>query len=165
MRKFVLLAAMAATLTFTACNSCGGNNRQRVVINSEMESDSIFMINDSTMADLQTFVFEGMMPLDDGTPANVVLTIQALSLSDNGEYDISTSYMSGNTPMMWNDSGETVVFMGVPNDSTAIVYELISYNNNPQLMMMVNADSSLTKLDRKMMPASNNPYHRLKHKK
>lgn len=166
MRKIVLLAAIAATLTFTACNSCGRNNKQKmVVIDSEMESDSLFMLNDSTMADLQTFVFEGTMPMDDGTIANVVLTIEALSLSDNGEYEISTSYMSDNTPMYWNDSGESVVFVGVPNDSTAIVYELISYNNNPQLMMMVNPDSSLTKLNKKMMPASKNPAHKLIHKK
>lgn len=165
MRNFVLMAAVAATFTFTACNSCGGHSKQKIVMESEMESDSLFMLNDSTLADLQTFVFEGKMPMNNGTVADVILLVRALSLSDNGEYEINTSYMNGNTPTQWSDTGETVVFMGVPNDSTAIVYELISYSNNPQIMMKVNPDSSLTKLNSKMMPASNNPEHKLMHKK
>lgn len=163
MKKLILLAATAATLTFSACNSCG-NKRPALVI--ESETDSLYLVNDSTVADKQTFVFEGLMPLDNGRTGNVLLTIQTVSLNDDGTYTITTEYTdSNNTPATTRDSGETIVLIGIPNDSTAIVYELISDNSNPKINMQVNSDSTLTRLDSSFKPISNNPAHRLVHKK
>lgn len=68
-------------------------------------------------------------------------------------------------PAKSEDNGETVVLIGMPNDSTAVIYEFVSYGNNPKMHMMVNPDSSLTRLDSKMQPMSNNKAHRLIHKK
>lgn len=164
MKKIVSLAAVAATLTFTACNSCGGTQQPPLVI--ESETDSLYMLNDSTVADKQTFIFEGFMPLENGAVGNTVLTIQTLSLNDDGTYTLNTSYIDGSNNTVNNsDSGETTVIIGIPNDSTAIIYELMSYNNNPNINLMVNSDSSLTPLDKNMRPASGNPKHRLIHKK
>lgn len=165
MKKIVLFAAIAAaTFTFSSCNSCG-NKKQQIVIENALETDSIYMVNDSTVADEQTFVFEGLMPMDNGTVGNVVLTIRALNLSDNGEYMINNTFMNGTTPMTWSDSGETVVLIGMPNDSTAMIYEFISENNNPKMTMKVNSDSSLTRLNNKMEPMSKEHAHRLIHRK
>lgn len=166
MKKLVLFAAIAATLTFTACNSCNGNKPQGFAVESESETDSIFMLNDSTVADEQTFVFEGLMPMQDGTVSDVVLTIKALSLNDDGVYDMSSTYMDGNSPRTLSDKGESVVLIGMTNDSTAVIYELISYDsNNPRINLKMNSDSSLTRLNSRMQPASNNVAHKLVHKK
>ena len=162
MKKHVLLATLAVTM-FTACNSCG-NQQPALVI--ETETDSLFMVNDSTVGDLQTFVFEGIIPTDDGKSANALLAIETLSLNDDGTYTITTTYMDENmAPAKSEDNGETVVLIGMPNDSTAVIYEFVSYGNNPKMHMMVNPDSSLTRLDSKMQPMSNNKAHRLIHKK
>ena len=154
---------MAAVLTFSACNSCEGTQQQPLVI--ESETDSLYMLNDSTIADKQTFVFEGLMPLDNGAVGNTVLTVQTLSLNDDGTYTLNTSYIDeSNNPINTSDSGETMVLIGIPNDSTAIIYELVSYNDNPKINLMVNSDSSLTRLNGNMQPASANPGHKLVHR-
>lgn len=165
MKKIVLLAAIAATLTFTACNSCSDNSQTTIVPISETEKDSLYMVNDSTVADKQTFVFEGLMPMNDGTIADVVLTIKALNLNEDGTYKMSNTYMNGITPQTMNDSGEAMILIGMPNDSTAVIYELISDNDYPRTRLKINSDSSLTKLNSKMEAASNNPSHKLIHKK
>ena len=164
MKKIVSLAAMAAVLTFSACNSCGSTQQQPLVI--ESETDSLYMLNDSTIADKQTFVFEGLMPLDNGAVGNTVLTVQTLSLNDDGTYTLNTSYIDeSNNTINNSDSGETMVLIGIPNDSTAIIYELVSYGNTPKTQLMMNSDSSFTKLNSKMQAASKNPDHILKQKK
>lgn len=163
MKKIVSLAASAAVLTFSACNSCGGTQQPPLVI--ESETDSLYMLNDSTIADKQTFLFEGLMPLDNGAVGNTVLTIQTVDLNEDGTYSINTSYIDeSNNSVNNSDSGETMVLIGIPNDSTAIIYELISYNNNPKINLMVNSDSSLTRLDGNMQPTSKSPKHRLMHR-
>lgn len=163
MKKIALLAAIAVTFTITACNSCG-NEQPSIVI--EGETDSLYMVNDSTVGDKQTFFFEGLMPMDNGKAGNVQLVIQTVNLNSDGTYTINTTYMDENSNMVTNnDSGEAFVLIGIPNDSTAIVYELISNNNNPKINLKVNSDSTLTKLNNKMQPASQNPSHKLIHKK
>lgn len=163
MKKIALLAAIAATLTFTACNSCG-NEQPTIVI--EGETDSLYMVNDSTIGDKQTFFFEGMMPMDNEKTGNVQLVIQTVNLNSDGTYTINTTYIDEDSNTVTNnDSGEAFVLIGIPNDSTAVVYELISNNNNPKINLKVNSDSSLTKLNNKMQPASQNPAHKLVQKK
>ena len=165
MKKIVLSAAIAATmLTFTACNSCGEKRQPALLV--EAEVDSLYMVNDTTMADKQTFIFEGLMPMENGKPGNVLLAIESISLNDDGTYTVSTTYIDENAnPVTKNDSGETIVMVGIPNDSTAIVYEFISDNNKSKTHMQMNSDSSFTRLGKDMKPVSKNPAHRLIHKK
>lgn len=164
MKKNVLLAAIAATVLFTACNSCNNNKQEGLVIEGEI--DSLYMINDSTIGDKQTFIFEGLMPMDNGGVGNVLLSIQTINLNEDGTYTINTTYMDENAnPATINDSGNAFVLIGIPNDSTAVVYELISENSYPKMNLQINSDSSLTRLNNKMQPMSQNPAHRLKHKK
>ena len=152
-------------LTFTACNSCGSNNMQPALV-IEGETDSLYMVNDSTIGDLQTFVFEGLMPTDDGFVGNTLLTVQTVDLNEDGSYTVTTNYIdnSGKQNSTY-DSGETIVLIGMPNDSTAVIYELVSYGNTPKTQLMMNSDSSFTKLNSKMQAASKNPNHILKQKK
>ncbi len=162
MKKTILLIATAACLLFASCNSCGNkcNAPQGIMI----ESDSIYMVNDSTIADAQTFIYEGTLPMTNGNIGDVLLTMQTVSLNDDGTYTITTDYVN-EALATETDNGEVLVMIGMPTDSTAVIYELVSANGNPKMNLMMTPDSSLVKLDSKMKPASVNPTHKLTQKK
>lgn len=165
MKKIVFFVLSAVMLGFTACSSCGGNNVQPALV-IESETDSLYMVNDSTIGDLQTFVFEGFMPTDDGFEGSTLLTVQTVDLNEDGSYTVHTNYVDGNGKQNATyDSGETIVLIGMPNDSTAVIYELVSYGNTPKTRLKMNSDSSFVKLNSKMQPASKDPKHILTHKK
>ena len=128
MKKFLLLVAAVATFTFSSCNSCNGNNRQGVAI--ESETDSIFWINDSTIADAQTFVFEGTSPMYNNAVADVVLTVRTISLNNDGTYSVTTDFIDEGLATQ-TDNGEAIFLLGTENDSTATVIELVSANKKP----------------------------------
>lgn len=160
MKNVFFLVVTIALPLFSSCNSCSKSNQPEGVV---METDSLYMVNDSTIADLQTYTFEGVVPMKDGKPANVVLTIQTLNLDEDGTYTSTVNYID-EAIMQETDNGDVLVLIGVPNDSTAIVYELVSENKKPKTHFMLSKDSSLVKLDNKMNPASNDPAHKLMHK-
>lgn len=161
MRKVIILAIAATTMLLASCNSCGSNNAPQGIM---IESDSLYMVNDSTIADAQTFIYEGTLPMKGGNIGDVLLTIQTVSLNEDGTYTITTDYVN-EALATENDNGEVVVMIGMPTDSTAVIYELISANGNPKMNLMLSPDSSLVKLDDKMQPASVNPSHKLVPKK
>ena len=64
---------MKKTLTTTALMclavlaiSCGNKKGKDAPIAFESYSDSVYMVNDSTIGDLQTYIYEGMLPTDAG---------------------------------------------------------------------------------------------------
>ena len=160
MKKYVFIAATAVALLFSSCNSCGGNKRDGVMI----ESDSIFMLNDSTVADVQTFVFEGTTPMADNAVADVVLAVSTVSLNADGTYTINTDYIDEGLATQ-NDNGDAIIVMGGANDSTATIIQLISANNMPTINFMMMQDSSLVKVDDKGTSVANHPDHKLTIKK
>lgn len=162
MKKFLLLVAAVATFIFSSCNSCNGNNRQGVAI--ESETDSIFWINDSTIADAQTFVFEGTSPMYNNAVADVVLTVRTISLNNDGTYSVTTDFIDEGLATQ-TDNGEAIFLLGTENDSTATVIELVSANNYPTISFMMLEDSSLVKVDDNGMPASMHKDNRLKIRK
>ena len=162
MKKILLLMATAATFIFSSCNSCNGNKPQVVGIASE--TDSIYWINDSTIADAQTFVFEGTSPMYNNAIADVVLTVSTISLNNDGTYSITTDYIDEGLATQ-TDNGEAIFLLGTENDSTATVIELISANSYPTISFMMLEDSSLVKVGNNGMPASMHKNHRLKIKK
>ncbi|MBR1947133.1 MAG: copper resistance protein NlpE N-terminal domain-containing protein [Bacteroidaceae bacterium] len=161
MKKLIPLTAVAAVLLFASCNSCGNCNKPQGIM---IESDSLYMVNDSTIADAQTFIYEGTLPMTNGNIGDVLLTIQTVSLNEDGTYTITTDYVN-EALADETDNGEVMVMIGMPTDSTAIIYELVSANGNPKMNLMLSPDSSLVKLDSKMKPASMNPAHKLVPKK
>ena len=162
MKKILLLTATAAALIFSACNSCNGNSQQGVAI--ESETDSIYWINDSTIADAQTFVFEGTSPVYNNAIADVVLTVRTISLNNDGTYTITTDFIDEGLATQ-TDNGEAIFLLGTDNDSTATVIELVSANNYPTISFMMLQDSSLVNVDNNGKPASMHSNHRLKVKK
>ena len=162
MKKTVFFfSATILSVLLSSCNSCGSYNAPQGVMT---ETDSIFMVNDSTIGDLQTFTFVGTLPMKENNIGDVLLTIETISLNDNGTYTITTDYID-ETLATENDNGEMLVMIGMPNDSTAIVYEFVSANGNPKMNFQLAGDSSLVKLNDKMQPVSDKPAHRLTHKK
>lgn len=162
MKKILLFVAAAATLLFQSCNSCNGNKKNEVV--TEFESDSLYWVNDSTIADKQTFIFEGTAPMNNNAVADVLLTISTISLNSDGTYSITTDYVDEGLATQ-TDNGEAVILLGTGNDSTMTVIDLVSANNYPTVSFMMLEDSSLVRVDNKGKPVSKHPEHRLKVKK
>ncbi len=163
MKKILLFAAATATASmfFSSCNSCNGNNMQDGVM---IESDSISMVNDSTFNDTQTFIFEGKSPMDGNAVADVVLAVSTINLHSDGTYTITTDYVDEGIATQ-TDNGRAVVILGNENDSTATIIELVSSNMYPSMNFMMHPDSSLVKVGKDGKPLSSDPSHKLNLKK
>ena len=156
--------SMAALMCMAACAiSCGNKKEKSTPIAYESYTDDEYLVNDSTIGDLQTYVYEGMLPTDEGIPANYVLTIDSYGLNADGTYSLIESYTETNgMTRTHRDEGEKLVMVGMPNDSTAIVYELISYNNRPRLRLVPEGDSALHKIDKNFKRVSHDIKHKLR---
>ena len=163
MKKMLTMTTIAC---LAACAiSCGNKKEKSIPIGYESYSDSIYMVNDSTIGELQTYVYEGMLPTDAGIPANYLLTIYSYNLNSDGSYTLTESYTETNgTARTLRDEGEVLVMVGMPNDSTAIVYEFISYNDRPRLRLAAEGDSALHKLDKNFKRVSHDVRHKLHRK-
>ena len=159
MKKTLLSAATATALLLASCNSGGCKNVHQGIV---IETDSIYMPNDSTVADAQTFIFEGTSPMNGNAVADVVLAISTINLNSDGTYTITTDYVDEGIATQ-NDNGEAVIITG--NDSTMTVIELVSANMNPTISFMMQQDSSLVKVGANGQPASPHPAHKLNLKK
>ncbi len=162
MKKIVLLMAAITVLLLSACNSCNGKKPQAMIIESEI--DSLYWVNDSTIADAQTFVFEGVSPMVNDNLADVILTIETINLNNDGTYTITTDYIDEGIATQ-NDNGDALIIMSSNNDSTMTIIELVSSNNNPTVSFIMQEDSSLIKMGSNGQPASSNPEHKLNVKK
>lgn len=163
MKKILLLTATVSTFLFVSCNCCSRSPQQQAVA-IESETDSIFWVNDSTIADAQTFVFEGTSPMYNNNVADVVLTVRTINLNNDGTYSITTDYIDEGLATQ-TDNGEAIILLGTENDSTATLIELVSANNYPSISFMMLEDSSLVKVDKNGKPASMHKNHHLKIKK
>ena len=163
MKKMLTMTAIAC---LAACAiSCGNKRDKSAPIGYESYSDSVYMVNDSTIGEMETYTYEGMLPTDAGIPANYLLTIYSYDLNSDGSYTLTESYTETNgTARNLRDEGEVLVMLGMPNDSTAIVYELISYSNRPHLRLLAKGDSVLHKLDENFKRVSHDVKHRLHRK-
>lgn len=163
MKKTLTLAAVVCLAALAV--SCGNKKRVEPAVAIEAYSDSIYMINDSTIGELQTFVYEGVLPTDAGIPANYVLTINSYGLNADGTYSLTESYTETNGKVSTNrDEGQKIVMVGMPNDSTTIVYELISYSNRPKMRLVAEGDSALHKVDKELKRVSQEVKHKLRRK-
>lgn len=161
MKKMLTMAAATCLAALTV--SCGNKKKVEPLAAVEAYSDSIYMLNDSTIGELQTFIYEGVLPTDAGVPANYVLTVTSYGLNADGTYSLTESYTETNGLTRTNyDEGQKLVLVGMPNDSTAIVYELISYSDRPKMHLVAEGDSALHKVDKHMKRVSHDMRHKLK---
>jgi copper homeostasis protein (lipoprotein) len=161
MKKMLTMTAFACLAACTI--SCGNKKEKSAPVGYESYSDSIYMVNDSTIGELQTYTYEGMLTTDAGIPANYILIIDSYDINSDGTYSLTESYTETNGMTHTNyDEGDVFVMVGLPNDSTAIVYELISYRNRPNLRLAAEGDSVLHKLDKDFKRVSHDIRHKLR---
>lgn len=162
--KYVLTVVAVASVAALAV-SCGNKKRAEPMAAVEAYSDSLYMLNDSTLGELQTYVYEGVMPTDAGVPARYVLTINSYGLNADGTYSLTESYTETNgVARSTSDEGEKIVMVGMPDDSTAVVYELISYSGRPKMHLLAEGDSALHRLDASLKRMGHDMKHKLHRK-
>lgn len=158
MKKYLLFTVAATALLLSACNSKSKGKPMQDGI--AFEEDSIYFVNDSTIADVQTFVFEGTSPMDGNAIADVILAVQTVNLNSDGTYTITTDYVDEGIATQ-SDKGDAMILLGV-NDSTATILQLVSNNyNTPTVSFIMMEDSSLVKVDNNGTPVASNPDHKL----
>ena len=164
MKRTLFFAVALATLLLQACNQKSKPAPTAEPNGIAIEEDSIYFVNDSTIADAQTFIFEGTSPMDGNAIADVILAVRTVNLNSDGTYTITTDYVDEGIATQ-NDNGEALILLGV-NDSTATIIELVSGNyNTPPITFMMTEDSSLVKVDSTGKPVIKNPDHKLNLKK
>ena len=161
MKKVFILVAMAAIIT-----SCGSKGNKSAEMIAEGESDSIFAVNDSTLGDLQTYTYEGIIPAADAEGINYQLTLQEAGEDSLGTYNLTTTYLGtkdGN--QVFTDSGTVVTIIGIPNDSTAIVYQLVSAApGHEKTNFLAEGDSAVTMIGKDFKKAATKLNYTLKKK-
>jgi copper homeostasis protein (lipoprotein) len=118
------------------CAACG-NKAQAAAENDLMAEE-----------ELQTYQYEGLLS-DENGEWEYQLTIQSVGLNEDGTYTSTTTYTlpeGGNEPII--DSGKKITLVGIPNDSTAVIYQLISNQGGENINFIVEGDSALTRVDR-----------------
>ena len=108
MKKVFIAAALAAMIV-----SCGSKGNKSAEIIAESESDSIFTVDDSTLGELQTYSYEGILPAADAEGINYQLTLQEIGQDSLGTYNLTTTYLGtkdGN--QAFTDSGTVVTIIG-----------------------------------------------------
>ena len=86
-------------------------------------------------------------------------------MNSDGTYSLTESYTETNGRTQTNyDEGQKVVIVGMPNDSTAIIYELVSYSNRPKMRLVAEGDSALHKIDKQFKRMGNDIKHKLRKK-
>lgn len=161
MKKVFILVAMAAIIT-----SYGSKGNKSAEMIAEGESDSIFAVNDSTLGDLQTYTYEGIIPAADAEDINYQLTLQETGEGSLGTYNLTTTYLGtkdGN--QVFTDSGTVVTIIGIPNDSTAIVYQLVSAApGHEKTNFLAEGDSAVTMIGKDFKKAASKLNYTLKKK-
>lgn len=139
---------VAITLFPTLLVACGPKASNQGIAVAE-ESDSLYMVNDSTLGDLQTYQYEGLLP-DGDDELEYQLTIQSVGLNSDGTYTSKTTYSApGNSnSKTLTDSGKKITLIGIPNDSTAVIYQLVSNKGGENINFIVEGDSALTRVDK-----------------
>lgn len=161
MKKVFIVAALAAMIV--SCGSKGNKNAEMI---AEGESDSIFVVNDSTLGNLQTYSYEGIIPAADAEGINYQLTLQEVSQDSLGMYNLTATYLgTKNGDQTFTDSGTVVTIIGIPNDSTAIVYQLISVSpGHEKTNFLAEGDSALTMVGKDFKKAASKLNYTLKKK-
>ena len=162
MKKVFIAAALAAMIV-----SCGSKGNKSAEMIAESESDSLFAVNDSTLGDLQTYTYGGVLPGADVSGINYLLTLQETGEDSLGTYNLTTTYLGANNgqDQVFTDSGTVVTIIGIPNDSTAIIYQLVSAApGHEKTNFVAEGDSALTMVGKDFKKAISKLNYTLKKK-
>lgn len=158
-----LLFVLAAAALIVSCQSKG--NKSEMIV--ESEEDSIYMVNDSTLGDMQTYTYQGMLPAADAEGIDYLLVIESAAMDSTGTYTLTTTYIGADNGKnkTFTDRGRKVVKRGIPNNPNAIVYELMSNDGDETVYFLAEGDSTLTMVNKDYQKANSKLNYTLKRKK
>lgn len=154
MKKFLFLAIIAASLM-----ACGSKNNQNTEVASATASDSAFLVNDSTIGNLQNFTYQGIIPAEGSPGTAYTITLQQVTGDSIGTYTMTMEPIDPKTGKVdaVRDSGVVVTVIGNPQTDGAIIYQLISATPENGKTNFALAGDSLTKVDKDMKPEKKAP--------
>jgi copper homeostasis protein (lipoprotein) len=146
------IASLAVGVTAFLAWGCGHRS----------DCDSACLTDDE---ELETFVYEGLIPESDSTAVVWLLSLQEVAEDSIGTYLLSMTYAQADengNPQTTQDDGSVLTLVGIPNDSTAVVYQLVSSSPvNPRVNLLSEGDSALQVVDARMQPVDTTGQHRL----
>lgn len=154
---------IAATITLSALLAGCGHKADNPSNAAAGASDTLCTACDSACAVLQTYQYEGLLP-DGDEEFEYQLTIQSVGLHSDGTYTSRTTYASpGNSrSRTLTDSGRKITLVGIPNDSTAVIYQLVSNQGGEHINFIVEGDSALARADKEFKRLVTDLKHSLK---
>lgn len=137
-----LLFVLAAAALVVSCQSKG----HKAEMTSESMEDSVFMVNDSTIGELQTYTYEGMLPAADCEGIEYQLILQAIAPDSVGNYTLNTTYIGADNgkDQKFTEKGKTKVVRGTVDDQNAVIIQLVSNNGEEVINFLAENDSVLT---------------------
>lgn len=147
MKKVFFAAGLAFLLA-----SCGSKGKPTPQMIEESVSDSLFAVNDSTVDDWQTYTYEGILAAADTNGLKYQLALQGLNPDSLKSYSLTistveTSETSPESTHTFTDQGTVITLVGTPDDSTAVVYQLVSAGpGHERTNFLAEGDSLLTLL-------------------
>lgn len=136
-----LLFVFAVTALVMSCQSKGN----QAEVTSESMEDSVFMVNDSTIGELQTFTYQGMLPAADCEGIDYQLVLQTVSPDSVGTYILNTTYIGADNGKnkVLTEKGKTNVIRGIKSNPNAVVVQLVS-DKGDKTNFLAEGDSALT---------------------
>ena len=141
MKKLMFVLAVAAIAV-----SCQSNQKNQAEMAAESMEDSVFMINDSTIGELQTYTYEGILPCADCEGINYQLILQALSPDSVGTYIVNATYIGADNgkDKKFTEKGKAKMLKGTPSDPNAVIIQLVGDNGDTTASFLAEGDSVLT---------------------
>ena len=141
MKKLGITAALAVLIV-----SCGSKNNKRIEMMADHENDSVFVVDENVWEELQVCNYEGTLPSADSEGIHYQLTLQKTNQDSLDTYTLTTTYLgSKGEYQTLTDNGTVITLPGIPDDSTAIVYQLVSATPEyEKIYFLANDDSTLT---------------------
>ena len=140
MKKFLFVLAAAGLVV--SCQSKGN----KTDVSSESMEDSVFMVNDSTIGELQTYTYQGMLPAADCEGIEYQLLLQTISPDSVGNYTLNTTYIGADKgkDKKFTEKGKTKVIHGTEDDQDAVIIQLVGDNGEDVINFLAENDSVLT---------------------
>ncbi len=130
----------AAALLISACSSKCKDSSSCDTCSADSTAHAVSATGDEMMV----YEYEGVMD-DNGVDTDYLLVITALSPVGDGTYELTTSYVNPESGEMltFTDEGEKLTVLGVPGDSTVVIYQLVSSQDGSKRNFRAEGDSVL----------------------
>lgn len=112
-------------------------------------------------------IYEGILPAADAEGINYQLTLRKTGSNSPDTYHLTTTYLGiKNGNRTFTDKGTVVTLVGIPDDSTALVYQLVSAGpENEKTNFLAEGDSALTMIGEDFKKAASKLNYTLKKKR